>query len=877
MEWMLGKIVAKEELRERRERIRRMGEEEQRKEIEREKERRKERRRRRKLKKKEKRRAEREKERQRMAKMMRKKEREKKRRRKEKERQRRQAKQEEEDRQRRRRRDKKRQRRRKAELSTSSSSSSSSSDESGEPSSASERSVSSASDSERSEEEKASSSSSPSSDEDKVEGQEVYCYCRQPMSEHVPMICCDVCSEWYHGKCVSLTAADMDNIDSYVCAKCEKHSERRTTRFNQPNDEIDIAEQQPRVPAIRLKRVRVTDAMETAGELERKEGDEQSTSEEAVEGTKAEVKEAAPNVASVLYEVVSNEGAELAEEADTELLSQPLRIHRAASLKLRLSKQHSEGRASRRQQLWRVTRVVGKNVYWARESGLNWHYIRETAISSKDKRWTEAPGVEKVYAENGQWLIEEPVVTENESDVIMETDEDVTPMDGVAMEGEGDAGQQPAVVQRRSHKKKAAALKRSHKRKVRDEPAAESVQQKQQQQEDSQLGQQEGEPSNPPVEATEPPQPPSPKIRRPPRPRMSEAQRLLTSYLNPPGQDSDSEDNDTVKVEEEDVRGTEVEQAVDEEETNGRRRSSRRRLVEAVVKEEQEDEEVDEVVEPVEDDEEETVQATPSAATRRSTRSRATPPPLVDTTAARPSRAASPTAAGGSSPVAGGRSTRRALAASQQSPAVSIDINGRSSRIRDKRKQLDDTEPPQQDELRGLADQRSEVEPASPAVNGITVATNGKYADGGGGAHTSSSPTSQRSKRQRRIADLELIDGAQIFAQRSRRAAATNNRQYDTPSAEEEVQDEDDDMEAVEEAQGVKEEENVVNGVGSEDDEQQQQQQQAALHDNRRRSTRSKPTNTPQPTPPPSNQRAGGVGSASRKAGQATLHKYFAR
>jgi len=883
MEWMLGKIVAKEELRERRERIRRMGEEEKRKEIEKERERRKERRRRRKLKKREKKRAEREKVRQRMAKLMRKKEREKKRRRREKERQRRRAKEEEEDRQRRKRRDKKR-RRRKAESSTSDSSVPSSDDSSAEPSSASERSVSSASDSERSEEEKASSSSSPSSDEDKAEGQEVYCYCRQPSSEHVPMIGCDVCGEWYHGKCVSLTAAEMDNIDSYVCAKCEQHDDRRTTYFNQQRDDVEVEEQQPHVPAIRLKRVGATQVTE-ATMTERAGGVESGAAGEAA--GEAEEKKADSRV-RVLYEVVSNEGVKLAEEAEDELLSQPLSVHRAASLKLRLRKLQPEGRASRRQHLWRVSRVISKNVYWARESGHNWHYIRETNISSKDKRWMEAPGVEKVYAEDGVWLQQQDdagVKTEVEDEMQQEMDVEPLATNGAKMEVEGDeVAQQAAAVPKRSHKK-AAAPKRSHKRKVVEQPQ-----------------QQDDEPSNPPVESSElsstsqPQPPPAPKVRRPPRPRMSEAQQLLANYLNPPGyssseeEDSERTDEQLVVEEENGMQGEETTEATADDATDGRRRSSRRRSSGAVLKEEAEvadtqEAEAEEVEEEVE--EEEIVQELPTGRDRRSTRSHTAPhPPTIDTAASnRASASPTPRRSVTPSPVTPTRSTRRTAnsssAASEQHTGTAS-VEQRSSHSsrggRDKRKQLDDTEtqPPRSD-LDDFVQPPIESDAASPGRTrtGLSSPGGGKSGPTASVASPSPSPSAVGSgKRQRRNPDLALIDSTTIFPQRSRRAAAAthshpnHSAQPDDSGAQSEAEEGEED-----EQQGGEPMDESENG-----NEEAEEQQRLAedLYDGRRRSTRAKPASASQP-PQPLQSQPQRVKTAARNGRQVTLHNYFAR
>ena len=902
MDWMLGKIVAKEQLRERRARIRRMGEEEKRKEIEKERERRKERRRRRKLKKREKRRAEREKERQRMARLLRRRDKEKKRRRREKERQKQRAKEEEENRLRRKRRDKKR-RRRKAESSTSDSFSSSD-DSSGESSSASERSVSSASDSERSEEEeKASSSSSASSDDGKGEGQEVYCYCRQPYNEHVPMIGCDVCGEWYHGKCVSLTAAEMDNIDSYVCAKCEQHDQRRTSYINQPHEDGLLGDdEQQRVPAIRLKRVGVMEIPLTTEGVYQAEG--------TVEG-EAEEKTAEKRVV-VLYEIVSNEGARLAEAADDEMLSQPLSIHRAASLKLRLRRLQPEGRASRRLHLWRVTRVVSKNVYWARESGLNWHYIRETNISSKDKRWTDAPGVENLYAENGTWLAhehderqrpEQLVGNEREgrTDIGPHDDgqreamvEELTGVDGLAMEVEddsvGEVVAQPAVEQQ-NRSQKNGPLRRSHKRKTAEAPTQQRVVQVLS---DSAQADKEGDDklNTPPVESAElpslPQSPPAPTARRPPRPRMSEAQRLMTDYLNPPDTASHSEDDDdddgdehTVdeQVEEDDASvhgGDDTKERDAEHELSDRRTSSRRLSAGATAKREKR--EVDGAQEA--EEAEETEEGNESAhgglinQRRRNTRSQVAPsPPVTDVdTQSRASFGPPPTAAASS--VTAARITRRAANAAptvvepHRTPGLE-NSDTRSSRTgREKRKQAGHSLSLRQNGQTDAGQQTIEVEADLPSRNRNGVTSSPGAASKSAVPVPPSPPSSQPSKRQRRNGDLALIDSTHIFAQRSRRAAAdTHNAQTTTHAGQRN-------------AHSTHSQDAEDNEADDEDSTAEQQQQQRATPNSevgRRRSTRAKPVNAVQPSQPAPQPQRFTARSAVRNGHQDTLHRYFGR
>mmetsp|Transcript_6877 Transcript_6877/g.7532 ORF Transcript_6877/g.7532 Transcript_6877/m.7532 type:complete len:598 (+) Transcript_6877:108-1901(+) len=51
----------------------------------------------------------------------------------------------------------------------------------------------------------------------------LYCICRQPwnhLSDKDPMIGCDGCSEWYHYKCIGMTAAIAKGISSFKCKQC---------------------------------------------------------------------------------------------------------------------------------------------------------------------------------------------------------------------------------------------------------------------------------------------------------------------------------------------------------------------------------------------------------------------------------------------------------------------------------------------------------------------------------------------------------------------------------------------------------------------------------------------------------------------------------
>ncbi|XP_036336250.1 LOW QUALITY PROTEIN: uncharacterized protein LOC118746507 [Rhagoletis pomonella] len=71
------------------------------------------------------------------------------------------------------------------------------------------------------------------SQEDDDDPNRLWCICRQPHNNRF-MICCDVCEDWFHGTCVSITKAmgiemEQKGID-WTCPKCAKLQEEKKQR-----------------------------------------------------------------------------------------------------------------------------------------------------------------------------------------------------------------------------------------------------------------------------------------------------------------------------------------------------------------------------------------------------------------------------------------------------------------------------------------------------------------------------------------------------------------------------------------------------------------------------------------------------------------------
>ena len=63
---------------------------------------------------------------------------------------------------------------------------------------------------------------------------ELFCICRKPYYPQWTMICCDVCEEWYHPKCVGVSNKRVELLDAFVCPKCEQDTGKASTWLAKP-------------------------------------------------------------------------------------------------------------------------------------------------------------------------------------------------------------------------------------------------------------------------------------------------------------------------------------------------------------------------------------------------------------------------------------------------------------------------------------------------------------------------------------------------------------------------------------------------------------------------------------------------------------------
>ncbi|XP_041673909.1 nucleosome-remodeling factor subunit NURF301 isoform X2 [Drosophila eugracilis] len=70
------------------------------------------------------------------------------------------------------------------------------------------------------------------------ETQQLYCSCRQPYDESQFYICCDKCQDWFHGRCVGILQSEAEFIDEYVCPECQRKTDANAANMKKlaPNE-----------------------------------------------------------------------------------------------------------------------------------------------------------------------------------------------------------------------------------------------------------------------------------------------------------------------------------------------------------------------------------------------------------------------------------------------------------------------------------------------------------------------------------------------------------------------------------------------------------------------------------------------------------------
>ncbi|KAK6092942.1 hypothetical protein MT418_006932 [Batrachochytrium dendrobatidis] len=60
----------------------------------------------------------------------------------------------------------------------------------------------------------------------------LYCLCRRPNGNELPMIGCDTCDEWFHFECVGLSVLEAEAISKYMCPNCRTRQPLKATLQN---------------------------------------------------------------------------------------------------------------------------------------------------------------------------------------------------------------------------------------------------------------------------------------------------------------------------------------------------------------------------------------------------------------------------------------------------------------------------------------------------------------------------------------------------------------------------------------------------------------------------------------------------------------------
>ncbi|XP_022221729.2 nucleosome-remodeling factor subunit NURF301 isoform X3 [Drosophila obscura] len=80
------------------------------------------------------------------------------------------------------------------------------------------------------------------------ETEELFCSCRQPYDDSQFYICCDKCQGWFHGRCVGILQSEAEFIDEYVCPDCQRKTDANALNMkpltsNETNELKDLIKQ----------------------------------------------------------------------------------------------------------------------------------------------------------------------------------------------------------------------------------------------------------------------------------------------------------------------------------------------------------------------------------------------------------------------------------------------------------------------------------------------------------------------------------------------------------------------------------------------------------------------------------------------------------
>lgn len=65
------------------------------------------------------------------------------------------------------------------------------------------------------------------------DNEQIYCLCRQPYDDSQFYIGCESCSDWFHGRCVGILQVEAESIEEYVCPRCDPNTKLNFSNMKQ--------------------------------------------------------------------------------------------------------------------------------------------------------------------------------------------------------------------------------------------------------------------------------------------------------------------------------------------------------------------------------------------------------------------------------------------------------------------------------------------------------------------------------------------------------------------------------------------------------------------------------------------------------------------